>query len=229
MWYYRCDRCNATVESFEMLWLCNKPRCRGQLRVERSELWSPKGDNDVVLGTGGIWDRATTDAMTNRALNLAFEKIKELSGGSVLRADFTPMLRRKDHYGKTATAEWATRVFDDLLEDRTVRKVEFTAEVSIDMSHVPRVEKNRLEFRGPDKPHVGWDLTRKVLTYERDGSEKVLRKDEAIVGHIILDDVPVFRPVQKREVNRRDEVLRKDDLKLVDKRKHKGAALGQHG
>jgi len=89
------------------------------------------------------------------------------------------------------------------------------------------VEKNRLEFKGPDKPHVGWELNRKVLTYERDGSEKVLRKDEAIVGHIILDEVPVFRPLQKGEVNRRDEVLAKDDLKPVDKRKHKGAAQGQ--
>jgi hypothetical protein len=167
--------------------------------------------------------------MTNRALDLAFSKIKELSGGSVLRTDFTPTLRRKDHYGKTATAEWGSRVFDDQLEGRTVRKVEFAAEVSIDMAHVPNLDKKGLEFKGPDKPHVGWELNRKVLGYERDGSEKVLSKGEALVGHIILDDVAVFRPLRKGEANWRDEILAKEDLKPVDKRTYKGAAQAHHG
>lgn len=75
-----------------------------------------------------------TDAMTNRALELAFARIKELSAGSVERVDFAPTLRRKDHYGKTSTAEWAARVFDDLAEERILRKVEYSAEVSIDMA-----------------------------------------------------------------------------------------------
>jgi hypothetical protein len=189
---------------------------------------SPKGDNDIILGTGSVWDRGMTDTMTNRALDLAFAKIKELSGGSVDRTDFTPTLRRKDHYGKTTTAEWAARVFDDLTEERILRKVEYMAEVSIDMAHLPAIDKGKLEFRGPDKPHVGWELNRKVWNYMADGSDKVVKKDGAIIGHIILDDVPVFRPIEKGVYNPRDEVLDKKEVKTIDKRKPRGAKT-DHG
>jgi hypothetical protein len=228
MWYYRCDRCHQTETSFRLLWVCQKPHRRGQLRIERSAMLAPRGDNDVILATGSVWDRAMTDTMTNRALEMAFAKIKELSGGSVERADFTSTLRRRDHYGKTATAEWAARVFDDLTEERTLRKVEYMAEVSIDMAHLPGTAKGRLEFKGPDMPHVGWELNRKIWSYAPDDSEKVVRKDEAVVGHIILDDVPVFRPIEKDERNARDEVVNKKELKTVDKRMPRGAKMG-HG
>lgn len=227
MWHYRCERCQQKEESYRLLWVCQKLRCRGQLRIEGSIMLAPRGENDIMLGTGSAWDRAMTDAMTHRALDIAFAKIKELSGGSVERTDFNPTLRRKDHYGKTTTAEWAARVLDDLIEERILRKVEYMAEVSIDMAHVPGIEKGKVEFKGPDKPHVGWELNRKVWNYAADGTEKVATKDVGIVGHIILDDVPVFRPIEKGQPNLRDEVLEKKELKAVDKRKSRRPPSGR--
>lgn len=92
--------------------------------------------------------------------------------------------------------------------------------------HLPKIDKGELEFTGPDKPHVGWELNRKVWKYAADGSEEVAGKDSAIVGHIILDNVPVFRPIKKGERNLRDEVLEKKDLKVIDKRKTRAATKG---
>ena len=215
MWFYRCELCGARKDSYAMVYKCEKPKCKGLLRVESSQLHYELRPNDVNRSTGTVSDRTAVDLMTGQALDYAFSKIDELSKRSVLRVDFTAILRRKDHYGKTVTTEWEAHVIDDLMEQRDVRKVEYKAGVNIDTAHIPKVVNQRHEFRGPDKPHVGWELSTKVLAYRPDGTEKTLSQT-TVVGHVILDDVPVFRPVVKGEHDPRNEV---HPVEIIDKRK----------
>lgn len=129
---------------------------------------------------------------TRNAIRAAFERVKSETGG---------MIAGEEAFTITRPAPVKARYYMDWVADAVEWKaryrgkfgtkfaiVEYEACVNIDQAH----ELKKGEVGAPDTPHVGWDVSIRVISF-RGGGAFDSENQETRVGHILVDWVPYHR------------------------------------